>query len=58
VIKDADHALSDDRWQQSYTSLLVKWATEMVIGAREGGNASGVQTQAAPSPQRQPSDPA
>jgi len=58
VIQGADHALSDERWQQSYTSLLVKWATEMVIGAREGGNASGVQTQAAPSPQRQPSDPA
>jgi pimeloyl-ACP methyl ester carboxylesterase len=36
VIESADHALSEDRWQQAYTSLLVNWATEMVLGAREG----------------------
>ena len=58
MIHGADHALSDERWQQSYTSLLVKWAAEMVLGAREGGNSSGVQTQAAPLPQRKPPDPA
>jgi pimeloyl-ACP methyl ester carboxylesterase len=36
VIESADHALSEERWQQAYTSLLVNWATEMVLGAREG----------------------
>jgi hypothetical protein len=34
VIAGADHALSEDPWQQAYTSLLVNWATEMVLGAR------------------------
>ncbi|MGF7209127.1 hypothetical protein GGE65_003722 [Skermanella aerolata] len=58
VIQGADHALSEEQWQQSYTSLLVKWATEMVIGARESEKASGVQTQSAPSPRRRPPDPA
>ena len=37
VIEGADHGLSEERWQQAYTSLLVNWATEMVLGAREGG---------------------
>ena len=37
VIKDADHKLSDDAWQQAYTALLVTWATEMILGAREDG---------------------
>jgi dienelactone hydrolase len=36
MIEGADHALSKARWQQAYTSLLVNWATEMVLGAREG----------------------
>jgi dienelactone hydrolase len=36
VIESADHALSEERWQQAYTSLLVNWTTEMVLGAREG----------------------
>ena len=26
-----------EKWQQAYTSLLLNWATEMVLGAREGG---------------------
>ena len=56
VIQGADHALSEEQWQQSYTSLLVKWATEMVIGARESEKASGVQTKSAPSPRRRPPD--
>jgi uncharacterized protein len=37
VIEGADHALSEPHWQEAYTSLLVNWATEMVLGAREGG---------------------
>lgn len=36
VIEGADHALSDPSCQQAYTSLLVNWATEMVLGARVG----------------------
>lgn len=34
VISDADHALSEERWQKAYTSLLMNWTTEMVLGAR------------------------
>ena len=37
VIKGADHGLSEEPWQQAFTTLLVNWATEMVLGAREGG---------------------
>lgn len=37
VIEGADHGLSEEPWQQAYTSLLVTWATEMVLGAREAG---------------------
>jgi hypothetical protein len=44
VIEGADHALSEENWQQAYTSLLLNWATEMVLGAREEGAASGVHT--------------
>jgi pimeloyl-ACP methyl ester carboxylesterase len=36
VIEGADHGLSKPPWQQAYTTLLVNWATEMVLGAREG----------------------
>lgn len=39
VIAGADHALSDRSWQQAYTSLLVNWAAEMVLGARADGRA-------------------
>ena len=35
VIKGADHSLSQKAWSQSYTNLLVKWACEMVDGAKE-----------------------
>src|SRR3954471_20578035 len=31
VIAGADHGLSEQPWQQGYTSILVKWATEMVL---------------------------
>jgi len=34
IIDDADHALSDDQSQAAYTSILVGWATEMILGAR------------------------
>src|SRR4051795_11551791 len=37
VIEGADHGLSEESWQQAFTTLLVNWATEMVLGAREGG---------------------
>ena len=36
VIQGADHGLSDEGAQRSYTSLLVNWMTEMVQGARAG----------------------
>jgi uncharacterized protein len=54
VIEGADHALSEESWQQAYTSHLVNWATEMVIGAREGGAAPEAHTGLRPSPQRGP----
>lgn len=31
----ADHALTDKRHQLEYTALLIKWLTEMIVGARE-----------------------
>ncbi|MGB3291300.1 MAG: alpha/beta fold hydrolase [Burkholderiaceae bacterium] len=36
VIDGADHALSSKTSQQAYTSILVGWITEMVMGARVG----------------------
>ncbi|MEO8656534.1 MAG: alpha/beta hydrolase, partial [Ramlibacter sp.] len=36
MISDADHALSEKEWQQTYTTLLVNWMAEMVLGARAG----------------------
>lgn len=36
LIEGADHGLSDERAQQSYTTLLLAWATEMILSAREG----------------------
>jgi hypothetical protein len=47
IIDGADHGLSDEHSQQSYTSILTSWATEMVVGARLGRRA---QT-AAPAPE-------
>jgi pimeloyl-ACP methyl ester carboxylesterase len=44
VIEGADHGLSEDVWQQAYTSLLVNWATEMVLGARGGHSRSMIQS--------------
>jgi uncharacterized protein len=36
VLRGADHGLSNPVHQQEYTSLLVRWATEMVLGMRAG----------------------
>lgn len=36
IVDGADHALSDKRCQQAYSSILLNWATEMVVGARVG----------------------
>lgn len=36
ILDGADHALSSDRCQEAYTSLLTAWIGEMVIGARVG----------------------
>jgi hypothetical protein len=58
VITGADHGLSEVLWQQAYTSLLVNWTTEMVLGAREGGGAPAAHTQVSPSPNRGPPRPA
>jgi pimeloyl-ACP methyl ester carboxylesterase len=35
VIDDADHALSDEKWRNAYTKMLVGWLTEMVVSARD-----------------------
>jgi pimeloyl-ACP methyl ester carboxylesterase len=37
IIDDADHALSVPACQRAYTSMLLGWTTEMVFGARAGG---------------------
>jgi dienelactone hydrolase len=37
IVDGADHALSDEECQLAYTSILVNWTTEMIIGARVGG---------------------
>jgi uncharacterized protein len=54
IIEGADHGISKEEWQQAYTSILVNWATEMVIGAREQGAAPAVHTHSRPSPRRGP----
>lgn len=46
MVDSADHALSGDSSQQAYTSILVGWATEMVVGARVGGSAFDDLTEA------------
>jgi uncharacterized protein len=35
VIEGADHGLTEPAHQQAYTALLIRWMTEMVLGARE-----------------------
>lgn len=41
MISGADHALSDEAWRQTYTTLLVNWMSEMMTGARAGKTGSG-----------------
>jgi alpha-beta hydrolase superfamily lysophospholipase len=36
LIERADHGLSDEISQRAYTSVLVTWLMEMVVGARDG----------------------
>ncbi|TLX63447.1 alpha/beta hydrolase [Stutzerimonas nosocomialis] len=43
IINGADHGLSGDACQQAYTSILVNWATEMLIGGRLGGAQTAVE---------------
>jgi dienelactone hydrolase len=50
VIEGADHGLSDARWQQAYTTLLVNWLSEMVSGARGDWEAGADQRVPAVSP--------
>jgi uncharacterized protein len=35
VIEGADHGLAEPAHQHAYTALLIRWMTEMVLGARE-----------------------
>ena len=39
----ADHALTEKSFQSDYNAVLVKWLTEMIVGARAGDAASEVE---------------
>jgi len=52
VIEGADHSLSDRRWQQAYTTLLVGWLTEMLSGARGDWRPDGDARRATTAPER------
>lgn len=39
VLEGADHGLSEEAGQRAYTSLLVSWMSEMVLGARQARSA-------------------
>ncbi|HSW19648.1 MAG TPA: alpha/beta fold hydrolase [Ramlibacter sp.] len=47
MISGADHALSEKEWQQTYTSLLVNWMSEMVLSARGGKTGTASEAPAA-----------
>jgi len=47
IIDEADHALTDPAWRQSYTQLLVNWITEMIAGKRTADVASQKRLQEA-----------
>lgn len=36
-VDGADHALTDKASQRAYNDILINWATEMIVGARKGG---------------------
>jgi len=42
LFSEADHSLSRKRWQQAYTTLLINWLTEMILGARSEAAAAKV----------------
>ena len=48
LIKGADHALSDPACEKVYNAILANWVTEMVLGAREGGQAAASFSPAQP----------
>ncbi len=54
VISGADHGLTSEACQHTYTSLLVNWLTEMVFGARAGSQAEQGRTRAGGQPQATP----
>ena len=58
VIADADHALSEEPWQQAYASFLLGWANEMVVAAREDGVSAAAQIGLPSSLRREPPNPA
>jgi pimeloyl-ACP methyl ester carboxylesterase len=57
VIAGADHGLSEEPWQRAYTSILVNWVTEMVLGQRAGDLAPQKGPQLEPSPPEAPNQP-
>lgn len=42
-LSDADHGLTEKSFQSDYNAVLVKWLTEMIVGARAGDAASQVE---------------
>lgn len=48
VIKEADHSLREEGWQRAYTSILVNWLTEMIVGARANAVAPPEKPSTAP----------
>jgi pimeloyl-ACP methyl ester carboxylesterase len=55
TIEGADHGLSTEPAQRAYTSLLLKWLTEMVVGARAGAVAPQAHVQSGvPAPEATP----
>lgn len=57
VIQGADHGLAEEPWQRAYTSLLVNWVTEMVIGERADDSTAQVAIRSEPSPPEAPPTP-
>jgi dienelactone hydrolase len=45
VLGGADHGLSEEKWQRAYSTLLVGWMTEMVLGARSPGERDQDETE-------------
>jgi dienelactone hydrolase len=54
VIQDADHGLSDEASQRSYTTVLVSWMSEMIMGARSGDRAPSPVSIAGGAPEAPP----